>query len=66
MAYFTDKFNGTDYFNNIDFELLGFTSFKVIFNSENCRFGDLVNVKITSFNKNNLFGYHVLNKVKVA
>ena len=38
----------------------------VIFDSENCRSGDLVNVKITSFNKNNLFGFHVLNKVKVA
>ena len=38
----------------------------VIFDSENCRSGDLVNVKITSFNKNNLFGYHSINKVKVA
>jgi len=30
----------------------------VIFESENCKKGELVNVKISSFNRNNLFGIH--------
>ena len=38
----------------------------VIFESENCKPGDLINVKITSFNKKNLFGYHKINKERVA
>jgi len=38
----------------------------VIFESDNCNPGELVNVKITSFNQNNLFGFHKFNKVKVA
>ena len=38
----------------------------VIFESDNCKPGELVNVKITSFNRNNLFGFHKINKVKAA
>ena len=38
----------------------------VIFESDNCKPGELVNVKITSFNRNNLFGFHKMNKVKAA
>jgi len=38
----------------------------VIFNSQNCKPGDLINIKISSFNQNNLFGLHKLNKVKAA
>ena len=38
----------------------------VIFESENCKLGELVNVKVTSLNQNNLFGFHKNNKVKAA
>jgi len=38
----------------------------VIFNSDNCRDGDIINVKINSFNRNNLFGIHYLNKKEKA
>ena len=38
----------------------------VIFESNGCQNGDLINVKITSFNQNNLFGFHKTNKVKAA
>ena len=38
----------------------------VIFESDNCKPGELVNVKITSFNSNNLFGFHKTNKAKAA
>ena len=38
----------------------------VIFESENCKPGELVNVKITSFNQNNLFGFHKSHKMKAA
>ena len=38
----------------------------VIFESNNCKPGDLINVKITSSNQNNLFGFHINNKVKAA
>ena len=38
----------------------------VIFESDNCRPGELVNVKITTFNQKNLFGYHKANKEKAA
>tara|TARA_Y100000590_G_scaffold196_1_gene235 strand:- start:4178 stop:5467 length:1290 start_codon:yes stop_codon:yes gene_type:complete len=38
----------------------------VIFNSNNCVAGDLINVKITSFNQKNLFGIHLNNKTKAA
>ena len=38
----------------------------VIFQSDNCKPGQLISVKITSFNKNNLFGFHKNNKVKAA
>ena len=40
----------------------------VIFESDNCNPGELINVKITSFNQNNLFGFHDANtnKEKVA
>ena len=38
----------------------------VIFESDNCKPGELVNVKIASFNRNNLFGFHKTNKVMAA
>ena len=38
----------------------------VIFDSNNCNPGELINVKITSFNQNNLFGFHKANKVQAA
>ena len=38
----------------------------VIFKSENCKPGDLINVKITSFNLKNLFGLHKTDKIKAA
>ena len=38
----------------------------VIFESENCKPGELGNVKITTFNQKNLFGYHKANKEKAA
>jgi len=38
----------------------------VKFDSNGCNPGDLVNVKITSFNHNGLFGIHKINKVKAA
>ena len=38
----------------------------VIFESNGCSAGELVNVKITSYNLNNLFGFHKNNKVKAA
>ena len=38
----------------------------VIFDSDNCQPGELVNVKITSFNQKNLFGFHKNNKIKAA
>jgi len=38
----------------------------VIFEATNCKPGELVNVKITSFNKKNLFGIYKINKMKAA
>jgi len=38
----------------------------VIFESDACKPGELVNVKITSINQNNLFGIHRSNVVKAA
>ena len=38
----------------------------VIFEADNCKPGELINVNITSFNQNNLFGFHKTNKVKAA
>ena len=38
----------------------------VIFKSDDCKVGDLKNIKIISFNKKNLFGIHEINKVKAA
>jgi hypothetical protein len=38
----------------------------VIFESDNCQPGELVSVKITSFNQKNLFGFHKNNKIKAA
>ena len=38
----------------------------VIFETDNCKIGELVNVKITSFNQKNLFGIYKNNKVKAA
>ena len=38
----------------------------VIFESDSCELGELVNVKITSFNQKNLFGFYKNNKVIAA
>ena len=38
----------------------------VIFEANNCKPGELANVKILSFNKKNLFGIFKTNKIKVA
>ena len=38
----------------------------VIFDSDNCNPGELVNIKITSHNQSNLFGFHKANKIKAA
>jgi len=38
----------------------------VIFDTNNCKIGELVNVKITSFNQKNLFGIYMTDKVKAA
>ena len=38
----------------------------VIFESDNCQSGELIDVKITSFNHRNLFGFHKNNKIKAA
>ena len=56
--------------NKIDGEekYFGRTKFMtpVRFTSDSCKMGDLVNVYISSFNKNGLFGLHNPNKYKVA
>ena len=36
----------------------------VIFEADNCKPGELINVKITSFNQNNLFGFYKTIKLK--
>ncbi len=41
-------------------------SSKVIFDTDNCKIGELVNVKIKSFNQKNLFGIYETHKVKAA
>ena len=38
----------------------------VIFHSENCQLGDVINVRINSYNKKNLFGVHSINKIRAA
>ena len=38
----------------------------VIFEADECKIGELINVKITSFNQKNLFGIYKTNKVKAA
>ena len=38
----------------------------VIFESDKSKPGELINIKINSFNQNNLFGFHEINKVKAA
>ena len=38
----------------------------VIFDAEKCKPGEIVNVKITSFNQKNLFGFYKTNKTKAA
>ena len=39
----------------------------VVFVSNNCKSGELVNVHVTSFNQKNLFGFHKTNnKVEAA
>ena len=38
----------------------------VIFQSDNCKSGEIINVKITSFNRNNLFGFHKINNNEKA
>ena len=38
----------------------------VIFKTDNCKIGELANVKTTSFNQKNLFGIYKTNKMKAA
>ena len=38
----------------------------VIFETNNCKIGELANIKITSFNQKNLFGIYKINKMKAA
>jgi len=38
----------------------------VVFESDSCKFGETVNIKITSFTNNSLFGFHKINKIKAA
>ena len=38
----------------------------VIFETDNCKLGELASIKITSFNQKNLFGIYKSNKVKAA
>ena len=38
----------------------------VIFEADNCKIGELANIKITSFNQKNLFGIYKIDKVKAA
>ena len=38
----------------------------VKFESDSCKPGELINVEISSFNENGLFGFHKTNKVKAA
>ena len=38
----------------------------VIFTSNGCAAGEIIDVEINSFNKKNLFGFHKLNKEKAA
>ena len=38
----------------------------VMFESDSCKPGELVNIKVTSINQNNLFGFHKNDKVKAA
>jgi len=38
----------------------------VIFDSEKCKFGEIINIKINSYNQKNLFGSHKINKVIAA
>ena len=38
----------------------------VIFSANNCKAGEFVNVKITSYNQKNLFGSYITNKIKAA
>ena len=38
----------------------------VIFEGDNCKVGEIINVKIKSFNQNNLFGFNKINKIKAA
>jgi len=38
----------------------------VIFESDNCNVGEIANIKIASYNRNNLFGFHKTSRVKAA
>ena len=38
----------------------------VIFDSKNCKPGEIVNVNVTSFNQKNLFGFRKTNRVEAA
>ena len=38
----------------------------VIFEANNCKSGDQIDVKINSYNRNNLFGFNKVNKIQVA
>ena len=38
----------------------------VIFRANSCKIGELTNIKITSFNQKNLFGFYKNNKGEAA
>ena len=38
----------------------------VILESDNCKVGDLIDIRIKSFSQKSLFGSHKINKVKAA
>ena len=38
----------------------------VIFSSSNCKIGSIIDVKIKSSNRNNLFGFDINNKIEAA
>ena len=38
----------------------------VIFQSDNCKSGEIINVKISAFNRKNLFGIHKINNNEKA
>ena len=57
-----------DYSTRFNFlsDILDVTKKPVIFDADSCKPGELINVKITSFNKKNLLGINKTHKVEAA